>query len=166
MTSMRMMSKIEALLSTWLTKMKPMMLTMLRTSDELKLVVAIDDVDVDPSCPKHFTGTIVVDDCSTSGNDVVVYLIYVVLPVVAAIFVASRLSNSNLVVEIDSDELDEHSRDRLLVDELTVVDVDLWRLTCSHHTYNDVNKHCCEAPGHDDQDSDYCCWWVLSPGWT
>ena len=64
---------------------------MSRTSDGLKLVVAVNDVDVDPSCPKSFTGTIVVDDCSTGGRDVV-YLIYVVLPVVVAIFLASRLS--------------------------------------------------------------------------
>ena len=97
---------------------------MLRTSDGLKLVVAIDDVDVDPSSPKRFAGTIVVDDCSTSGHDVA-YLIYVVLPVVVAILLASRLSNSNLVVEVDRDELDEHSYDRCLVDELVVVGVDV-----------------------------------------
>ena len=54
---------------------EPMMLTILQTSDGFKLVVAIDDVDVDPSCPTIFSGTIV-DDCSTGDRDVVVYLIY------------------------------------------------------------------------------------------
>ena len=53
------------------------------------------------------------------------YLIYVVLPVVVAIFLASRLSNSNLAVEVDRGELDEHSCDRLLVDELVVLDVNV-----------------------------------------
>ena len=88
---------------------------------------------------------------------VVVCFIYVVLPVVVAIIFANRLSNSNLVVEVDSGELDEHSCDRLLVDELVVVDIDLWCLICSHHLHDDVNKPCCEAPGHDDQDFEYCC---------
>ena len=115
------MSKIEALLSTWLTKMKLMMLAMLRTSDGLKPVVAIEDVDVDPSCPKHFTGTTIVDDCSTGGRDVVVYFIYVVLPVVVVIFLASRLSSSNRLLEVDSDELDEYSYNRFVVSYKLVV---------------------------------------------
>ena len=55
MMSMKTVSKIKALLSTWLAKMKPMMLVMLRTSDGLKLAVAIDDIDADPSCPKSFS---------------------------------------------------------------------------------------------------------------
>ena len=125
MISVKTVLNIEALFSTWLTKMKPMMLTMLRASDGLKLVVAINDVDVDPSCPKIFTGTVVVGDCSTGGRDVVVHLICVVLTVVVAVLLASLLSNSNLVVEVHSDELDEHSCDRLFVDKLVVVDVDL-----------------------------------------
>ena len=52
-------------------------------------------------------------------------MIYVVFPVVVVIFLASRLSNSNFVVEIDSDELDEHSCDRFFVDNLVVVDVNV-----------------------------------------
>ena len=52
--------------------------------------------------------------------------------------------NSNLVVEVDSDELDEHSCDRMFVDELVVVDV----LTCDAplmHTHHACQQSC-EAP--------------------
>ena len=53
------------------------------------------------------------------------YLVNVVLPAVVVIFLASRLSNSNFVVEVDRGEIDEHSSDRRRVDELIVVDVNV-----------------------------------------
>ena len=59
---------VEALFSAELTKMHSVMSRMLRTSDGLKLVAGNHVVDVDLSCPKSFTGTIVVDDCSKGGS--------------------------------------------------------------------------------------------------
>ena len=92
---------------------------------------------------------------------VVVYLIYVVLPVVVAIFFTSELSNSNPVVEVDSDELDEHSCDRLFVDEHVVV-LNLFMLTRGASSTLIMRMMMSTSIG----DSDYCCWWVLFPGWT
>ena len=64
---------VEALFSNELIILHSATPMMLRTSDGLKLVVGNHIVDVDLSCPKSFTGTIVVDDCSTGGR-VVVYI--------------------------------------------------------------------------------------------
>ena len=63
-------------------------------------------------------------------------------PVVVVIFFSIRLSNSNFVVEVDRDEFDEHTYDRLLVDKLVVVDINvgLSDAQAPHPTYDDVNR--------------------------